>query len=49
MYHRKDGKVVKIDDDLMDATRYALMMKRHAITRPAPMGAIKYKDRMVRR
>jgi phage terminase large subunit-like protein len=49
MYHRKDGKIVKVDDDLMDGSRYANMMKRHAITRPAPMGAIKYKDRMVRR
>jgi len=25
-YHRKDGKIVKKYDDLMDATRYALMM-----------------------
>ena len=31
-YHREDGKVVKIRDDLMAATRYALMMKRYAIT-----------------
>ena len=30
LYHRKDGKVVKERDDLMDATRYALMMLRHA-------------------
>lgn len=30
MYHRKDGKLVKERDDLMAATRYALMMKRHA-------------------
>jgi phage terminase large subunit-like protein len=30
MYHRKDGKIVKIDDDLLSATRYALMMLRHA-------------------
>lgn len=30
MYHRKDGKVVKLQDDLMSATRYAIMMKRHA-------------------
>lgn len=30
MYHRKDGKVVKKDDDLISATRYAVMMKRHA-------------------
>lgn len=29
-YHRKDGKVVKVFDDLMSATRYALMMVRYA-------------------
>ena len=28
LYHRKDGKVVKEGDDLMCATRYALMMFR---------------------
>ena len=32
MYHRKDGKIVKIIDDLLDATRYAMMMLRHAET-----------------
>jgi hypothetical protein len=32
LYHRKDGKVVKEGDDLMCATRYALMMIRHAST-----------------
>ena len=37
VYHREDGKVVKLDDDLMSATRYALMMLRHAETRPAPV------------
>ena len=30
LYHRKDGKVVKEADDLMSATRYALMMLRYA-------------------
>lgn len=30
LYHRKDGKVVKINDDLMSATRYGLMMLRKA-------------------
>jgi phage terminase large subunit-like protein len=30
LYHREDGKVVKEGDDLMSATRYALMMLRHA-------------------
>jgi phage terminase large subunit-like protein len=43
MYHRKDGKVVKTDDDLLSATRYANMMKRHAITKPKPSLPIKYK------
>ena len=32
LYHREDGKVVKEGDDLMSATRYALMMLRHAKT-----------------
>lgn len=36
LYHRKDGKVVKKVDDLMSATRYAVMMKRKAKTRPVP-------------
>jgi len=30
LYHREDGKVVKVNDDLMSATRYGLMMLRHA-------------------
>lgn len=30
LYHRKDGKVVKSNDDVMDATRYGVMMLRHA-------------------
>jgi phage terminase large subunit-like protein len=29
-YHRKDGKIVKIKDDLMSATRIAIMAKRFA-------------------
>lgn len=32
LYHRKDGLVVKDGDDLMAATRYALMMRRFAKT-----------------
>jgi hypothetical protein len=32
LYHRKDGMVVKINDDLMSATRYALMSRRFART-----------------
>ncbi len=34
MYHREDGKIVKDDDDVLDATRYAHMMLRFAKTRP---------------
>lgn len=30
LYHRKDGKIVKLRDDLISASRYALMMKRFA-------------------
>lgn len=30
LYHREDGKIVKVGDDLMSATRYAIMMLRHA-------------------
>lgn len=34
LYHRKDGMIVKERDDLMSATRYAVMMKRFAKTPP---------------
>ena len=47
MYHRKDGKIVKLADDLMSATRYAAMMKRHAITKPMPSKPIHYRNRML--
>ena len=36
LYHRKDGKVVKLYDDLMAATRYAVMMLREAKTLEPP-------------
>lgn len=36
LYHRKDGKVVKEYDDIMSASRYALMGKRFAKTKPKP-------------
>lgn len=32
LYHRKDGRVCKEGDDLMAATRYGVMMLRHART-----------------
>jgi phage terminase large subunit-like protein len=31
LYHRKDGKIVKERDDVISASRYALMMLRHAV------------------
>lgn len=37
LYHRKDGKLVKLRDDLMSASRYGLMMLRAATTEPDPM------------
>lgn len=33
MYHRVDGKVVPINEDLLCSTRYGLMMLRYAISR----------------
>lgn len=34
MYHRKDGLIVKLNDDVISASRYGMMMLRHAITEP---------------
>lgn len=39
LYHRKDGKIVKMNDDLLSATRYALMMKRRAKAKTLPQHA----------
>ncbi len=33
-YHRDKGKIKKLYDDLMDATRYGVMMLRHAKVKP---------------
>ena len=32
LYHRKDGQIVKIKDDILSASRYAFMMRRFAQT-----------------
>src|SRR5262245_37395060 len=45
LYHRKDGKVVKEGDDLMAATRYAVMMLRYASTTRAHRKPLKYPKR----
>jgi hypothetical protein len=36
MYHRKDGKVVPIRDDLMSATRYAFQSQRWSVAGSDP-------------
>ena len=36
LYHRKDGQIVKLQDDLMSATRYAWVMRRYAQIAPDP-------------
>lgn len=41
LYHRKDGLIVKKNDDLLSATRYAMMMRRFAAT-SAPVDASLY-------
>lgn len=42
LYHRDEGKIVKINDDLMDATRYAVMMLRHAVQNMGKTKPLKY-------
>ncbi len=41
LYHRKDGKIVKERDDVLSASRYALMMLRHAEVAPKPIVNLK--------
>lgn len=42
LYHRKDGIIVKLNDDRMSASRYGMMMIRHAITEPKKREAVRY-------
>ena len=46
MYHRKGGKVIPFKDDLMSATRYAVLSRRYAISNkdPAWTQDIEYKN-----
>ena len=49
MYHRKEGKIVKIRDDLMSATRIGCMMLREAKAEPVKarrLKVTKYQDPM---
>jgi len=41
LYHREDGKAVKLEEDLMSATRYGLMMLRHAKVGGSPSRSVK--------
>lgn len=43
IYHRKDGLVVKERDDTIAASRYAMMMRRYAVCRPARSSGYKPK------
>ena len=36
LYHRKDGLIVKLKDDVISSSRYAYMMRRFAATKPRP-------------
>jgi hypothetical protein len=36
MYHRKEGKITPLRDDLMSATRYAFQSKRYAVAGADP-------------
>ncbi|HAV5548393.1 TPA: hypothetical protein JI101_16410 [Acinetobacter baumannii] len=45
MYHRKDGKIVKLKDDFLDAMRYGVMMIRFAITEPKPISKTRRQGR----
>jgi phage terminase large subunit-like protein len=48
LYHRKDGLVVKRQDDVLAASRYAMMMRRFALADGGAWGApIKYDDRWI--
>ena len=46
MYHRKDGKIVPLRDDLMSATRYAAMSQRFAVAGDDPTwdNELKYRN-----
>jgi phage terminase large subunit-like protein len=41
LYHREEGKIVKVRDDLMSATRYLLMSLENAIVPPIQSNAVR--------
>lgn len=46
-YHRKDGKLVAVKDDVLKATFYAVMMKRFAMPKLSPRPQMTYAASMV--
>jgi len=45
LYHRKDGLIVKAADDLLSATRYAMMMRRFAaLSQPKRVAPIQHRQ-----
>lgn len=46
-YHREKGKVVKLKDDVISASRYALMMIRYAATKPRDNGTRRFRNKTV--
>lgn len=40
-YHRKDGKIHKVGEDVLDAARYAMMCKRFAQTPPRKLEVVR--------
>ncbi|WP_419669942.1 hypothetical protein [Xylella fastidiosa] len=43
LYHRDNGRITKRHDDLLSATRYAMMMRRYAkITNPVQIAVYEY-------
>lgn len=38
LYHRVDGLIVKLRDDRLSASRYAMMMRRHAVANSSAAG-----------
>ena len=43
LYHRVEGLIEKIRDDRLSASRYAMMMRRNAITKPVKRSASTHK------
>jgi phage terminase large subunit-like protein len=44
LYHRKDGIIVKLNDDVISATRYAIMMRRFATIKQKKQPNYSYDD-----